>query len=58
MWAGTDLNRRSPETSDLQSDAFDHSATDPCNPIIIPLIEPPVGLEPTTDCLQNSCSTN
>ena len=29
MWAGTDLNRRRPKSSDLQSDAFDHSATDP-----------------------------
>lgn len=28
-WAGTDLNRRRPKSSDLQSDAFDRSATDP-----------------------------
>lgn len=30
MWAGRDLNSRSREASDLQSDAIDHSATDPC----------------------------
>ena len=28
-WAGTDSNRRSREAPDLQSGAFDRSATDP-----------------------------
>ena len=98
LWAGRDLNPRSPKTSDLQSDAFDHSATYPyfillCLPRILTTSsrrrtiahlfatvlqsdafdhsatypyfillycypEPSVGLEPTTDCLQNNCSTN
>jgi voltage-gated sodium channel len=35
--------------ADLQSAAFDHFATCP--------LEPAVGFEPTTCCLQNSCST-
>lgn len=29
MWAGRDLNPRRPKSPDLQSGAFDHSATDP-----------------------------
>ena len=29
MWAGMDLNHRRLTPSDLQSDAFNHSATDP-----------------------------
>ncbi len=39
-WAGMDSNHRSPETTDLQSVAFDRSATYP--------LELVIGIEPTT----------
>ncbi len=48
MWVGRDSNPRSPKTRDLQSRAFDRSATYP---------EPAEGFGPPTDGLQNRCST-
>ena len=42
LWAGKDLNLRRLTSSDLQSDAFNHSATDPTKS------EPLEGFEPPT----------
>ena len=42
--------------TDLQSAPFDRSGTDPKE--FYKKMEPLVGLEPTTTCLQDSCSTN
>ena len=57
MWAGKDSNLRSHKATDLQSVVIDRSTTDPFFEIVT-ISEPSVGLEPTTDGLQNRCSTN
>ncbi len=57
VWAGKDSNLRSRKAPDLQSVVIDRSTTDPSFEIVT-ISEPSVGLEPTTDGLQNRCSTN
>lgn len=57
-----DSNHRTPKRTDLQSVAVGHLATCPAGSLqlwaVSYIVEPLVGLEPTTCWLQISCSTN